>query len=244
MVITSLDNSKVKDLIKLQMKKYRDISSKYLVEGEHLIEEAYKAGVLLEVILVEGSSINIDVTHTYVSSNVMKKISVMDTSINMIGLCKKNEDVEITGNHILLIDDVQTPGNLGTIIRSAVAFGIDGIVLSNNTVDLYNPKVLRATQGMYCHLPIIRRDLEEFIKEYKSRDYKIYGTNVVNGVDVRELSASDREKYCFIVGNEGNGVRESIQNMCDLNLYIPMNSKVESLNVGVACSILLYELGR
>ena len=244
MVITSLDNSKIKDLIKLQMKKYRDISNTYLVEGEHLIEEAYKANVLLEVILVEDSFIDIDVPKTYVNHNVMKKISLMDTSINMVGLCKKSDCEDIVGNHILLIDDVQTPGNLGTIIRSAVAFGIDGIVLSNNTVDLYNPKVLRATQGMYCHLPIIRKDLKDVIIDYKNKGYKIIGTNVDNGVDVRDLSDEDKKKYCFIVGNEGNGVSLEIQDMCDINLYIPMNEKVESLNVGVACSILLYELGR
>ena len=118
------------------------------------------------------------------------------------------------------------------------------IILSENTVDLYNPKVLRATQGMYCHIPIISLNAKDAIDFFRKNEFTIYGTNVVDGVDARSLSAEERNKFCLIMGNEGNGIRKEIQELCDKNLYIPMKEEVESLNVGVACSILLYELGR
>lgn len=240
MIITSLENKKIKDLVKLQSKKYRDNTNTFLVEGYHLVEEAYKAGIVKEIFALDGNSIKFDVPITYVSNEVMKKISTTDAVIDVIALCEKLNGNEIIGNKILLLDDIQDPGNLGTIIRSSVAFNVDTIILSFNTVDLYNSKVLRSTQGMFCHINIITMDLVEAITEIKSRNIPIYGTNVNNGIDVRSLN--DTSSYALVMGNEGNGVKVNIQNMCDKNLYISMNDKAESLNVGVACSILLYEL--
>ena len=242
MIITSLENNKIKDLVKLQSKKYRDNTNMFLVEGVHLVEEVFKIGILKEVFVLENDSFNIDVPVTYVSSDVMKKITTTDTYTNVVGLCEKKNSDEIIGNKILLLDDIQDPGNLGTIIRSSVAFNVDTIVLSPNTVDLYNPKVLRSTQGMFCHINIITMNLEEAINTIKNKGITVYGTNVNNGEDVRNIS--DTSSYALIMGNEGNGVKESIQSMCDKNLYIKMSNNTESLNVGVACSILLYELER
>ncbi len=242
MILTSLENNKVKELSKLQMKKYRDETSTYLVEGEHLVEEALKENLVLEIFALEGTSYSFSIPCTMVSYEVMKKISTMDTPCSIVALCKKKISA-ITGNKILLLDEIQDPGNLGTIIRSSVAFGIDTIILSENTVDLYNPKVLRATQGVYTHIPIVSMDSREAICSLKEKGYSIYGTNVENGVDVRSLSPSLKEKFCLVMGNEGSGVSPEIQKLCDQNLYIPMKKEVESLNVGVACSILLYELG-
>ena len=244
MVITSVENEKIKNLCKLEKKKYRDLTNTYLIEGEHLVIEAFKAGVLDEIFVLEGSNFSFDVKTTEVSFDVMKKLSSMDTPINIIGLCHKNNNNEIIGNKVVLLDEVQDPGNLGTIIRSSLAFGIDTIILSENTVDLYNPKVLRATQGMYAHINIISMESAFAINKLKELGFTILGTNVVNGVDVRDVDSSLKNKFCLIMGNEGNGVREEIQSMCDKNLYIKTSDKVESLNVGVACSILLYELGR
>lgn len=244
MIITSLENEKVKDLIKLQRKKYRDITNTFIVEGEHLVREVLKKGIVIELFVVEGNTFDFDLDCTYVSLEVMRKISTLDTPSNIIALCKKNTDNKIIGNRILLLDEIQDPGNLGTIIRSSVAFNIDTIILSENTVDLYNPKVIRGTQGMFCHINIVNLDAEHAIDYLKENNYIIYGTNVNNGVDVRSLSSEDKNKFCLIMGNEGNGVRKNIQEMCDKNLYIKMNNDVESLNVGIACSILLYELGR
>jgi TrmH family RNA methyltransferase len=240
MVITSLENQRVKDLVKLQSKKYRDSTNKFLVEGYHLVEETYKSNILKEVFVLEGVKVDLDIPITYVSSDVMKKITTTDTYCDIIGLCEKNNSREIIGNKILLLDDIQDPGNLGTIIRSSVAFNVDTIILSLNTVDLYNPKVLRSTQGMFCHINIITMDLVDAINIIKDKNITVYGTNVNVGVDVRSIS--DTSSYALIMGNEGNGVKKEIQDMCDKNLYIKMNKNTESLNVGVACSILLYEL--
>ena len=168
MIITSLENNKIKDLVKLQSKKYRDSTNMFLVEGEHLVEEVNKSSLLKEVFILEGDSFNIDVPVTYVSAEVMKKISTTDTYTNVVGLCEKKSSNEIKGSKILLLDDIQDPGNLGTIIRSSVAFNVDTIILSPNTVDLYNSKVLRSTQGMFSHINIITMDLVDTINIIKS----------------------------------------------------------------------------
>lgn len=244
MVVTSTENTKIKNLIKLQQKKYRDQTGTYIVEGMHLVLEAYKAGLVIELILQEDETIPLNLPYTYVSSNIMKRISTVQTPSTIMAVCRKNDNKDIIGNKILLLDEIQDPGNLGTLIRSAVAFNIDTIILSENTVDLYNPKVLRATQGMYCHINIVQMKSEEAISLLKTKNIVIYGTNVEYGIDVRKLHDSDKKSFCLIVGNEGNGVRNSIQKICDKNLYIDMNKNVESLNVAIAGSILLYELER
>lgn len=243
MIITSLDNDNVKKWKKLCKKKYRDEFGIYLVEGEHLVEEAYKSGVLDKVIVLDGESYSYD-NIIYVSYEVMKAISSLDTPNRIMGVCKKKESSELVGKKYLLLDGVQDPGNLGTIVRSAVAFNIDTIVLSDDTVDLYNPKVLRSTQGMIFHTNIIECDLVDVINKLHSNDIIVYGTDVNNGIDARELSDLDKTSFALVMGNEGNGVRKEIKELCDKNLYINMNENVESLNVGVATSILLYELGR
>ena len=239
MVITSLENKKVKDIVKLQNKKYRDLTNTFVVETKHLVEEAEKCGIVKELYLVGNEDNSRDDCY-YVTYEVMKKMSSMESPSDVLAVCEKNNSKEIIGDKILLLDGIQDPGNLGTIIRSSVAFGITTIVLSPDTVDLYNPKVIRATEGMFCHINIITMDLEEAINRIKSKGIKVYGTNVVNGVNVSTIT--NKNSYSLVVGNEGNGVKQNIQDLCDLNLYIPMNNNVESLNVGVACSILLYEL--
>ena len=241
MVITSLDNKKIKDVVKLQNKKYRDLTNTFVVETTHLVEEAEKAGIVKELFLVEDEFVDRDDTY-FITKDIMKKISSMESPSNVLAVCEKSNSKEIIGSKILLLDEIQDPGNLGTIIRSSVAFGVTTIILSNDTVDLYNPKVIRASEGMFCHINIITMDLEEAIKEIKDKGIKVYGTNVVNGKEVNTIS--DKSSYALVMGNEGNGVKKHIQELCDENLYIPMNESCESLNVGVACSILLYELGR
>lgn len=239
-MIGSLDNKKIKELRKLKDKKYRDKEKKYLVEGIHLVLEAYKKGDLLEIILGENEDVDILVSKVYVSNQILKSLSSLETPYKIIGVCKyPNEDLEL-GDKLLILDGVQDPGNLGTIIRSSVAFNISTVVLGNNCVDLYNSKVIRACQGMNFHINIIRRDLKDFIKNIKKEDYYILGTNVNDGSDLKSIS--NLSKYAIIMGNEGNGVSKEIQDMCDKNIYIKMNDKCESLNVAVATSIILYEL--
>ena len=239
MIYTSTNNDYIKRIKKLNNKKYRDVYNEFLIEGEHLVLEAYKNGILKELILEESSNFKLDVKTSYVSSNVLKYISELDNPSSIIGICKKIEEKDI-GNKIVILDGVQDPGNLGTIIRSSVAFNIDTIVLSEECVDLYNSKVIRATQGMLFNINIIKRDIKEFINTLK--DYKIYGTKVNGGKSLKSIEKV--EKFAIIMGSEGQGVSSDILDMCSDYIYIDMNKNCESLNVGVATSIILYELDK
>ena len=241
MIYTSVDNKKIKDIKKLNTKKYRDKTNLFLVEGRHLVLEAYKRGYLQTLILEENEIFPLDVDTMYVSNNVINYISTLETPQLVMGLCKKIEEKEI-GSKILILDDIQDPGNLGTIIRSAVAFNFDTIVLGDNTVDLYNPKVIRASQGMIFHINIINRNLLEFIPELSNQEYKILGTKVTHGKNIKDIEKT--EKFAIIMGNEGNGMSEEVEELCDEFIYIDMNEACESLNVGVATSIILYELDK
>ena len=244
MLITSLDNDRIKRIIKLKDRKYRKKEKRFIVEGMHLVMEAYKKGIIEEVILEKDSVLPFDVDYIYTTNDIIKKISSLDTPSEVMAVCKMlDEDVEL-GNKILMLDGIQDPGNLGTIIRSSVAFGIDSIVLSKDTVDLYNPKVIRSTQGMMFHIPIVTKDLLEAIDELRKREIPIYGTKVGYGEDPRNIILKDKKKFGLIVGNEGSGVKEEILEKCDKYLHIEMSDVVESLNVGVATSIILYELNR
>lgn len=240
MIITSLENKEIKRITKLKSKKYRDELQEFIVEGEHLVEESYKNKVLKKIILLENTDIDIDVEKIYVNHDVMKKISNLDSPPKVIGICKLLEEKEI-GDRVLILDGIQDPGNLGTIIRSAVAFNIDTIILSNDTVDMYNSKVIRSTQGMLFYINIIRTDLMEVLPELKKNNYTIYTTNVTNGTDIKKCEKQN--KFALIVGNEGNGVSKKVSDYADYTIYIKTNNNVESLNVAVATSILLYELG-
>ena len=241
MIYTSIENKKIKNLKKLNTKKYRDEIGKFIIEGEHLINEAYKNGVLEEIILEENIDIDINVPKSYVTDNVLKYISELDSPSKIMGVCKKIDKKDI-GNKILILDEIQDPGNLGTIIRSAVAFNIDTIILSKKCVDIYNSKVLRATQGMLFNINIIEEDLLEIIPNLKKNGYLVYGTKVNGGKSLKSVEKS--EKFAIIMGNEGRGVHSSILDLCSDYIYIDMNKNCESLNVGVATSIILYELDK
>ena len=243
MVITSVDNKKIKRYVSLKTSKGRKDEKLFLVEGMHMCYEANKNNLLTDLIVLENVNISFSYSGeiTYVTSNVIKKLSNLSNPTNVIGICKMIDNKEIIGNHLLILDDVQDPGNIGTIIRSANAFNVDTIILSNNSCDIYNDKVLRSTQGMIFNMNIIYGNLIDIIPKLRDNGYMILGTNVNDGIDVRNINVS---KYALIMGNEGQGVKEEIQSMCDKNLYIKMNESCESLNVGVATSILLYELNR
>ena len=241
MFYTSLNNSKIKDLKKLKQKKYRDQTGLFLVEGEHLVEEARKAGYLKEVLLVDDTQYEAGVSISYVSLEIMRELSSLYTPYKVMGVCKKKEEVAILGN-ILILNDVQDPGNIGTIIRSAVAFNIGTIILSPRCADIYSSKVIRASQGMIFHINIVVYDVTKIINELKGMGYKIFGTKVNFSKSLKNVSKP--EKFVIIMGNEGNGVSEEVLNMCDDYIYIKMNKACESLNVAVATSIILYEMSR
>lgn len=242
MLYTSTDNPKIKKIKKLSQKKYRDKYNEFIVEGRHLVLEAYKTGHLKELILEKNELFPLPVETNYVTNDIINYLSILKSPTNIIGICDKKKEVKEIGRRILMIDSIQDPGNLGTIIRSAAAFNIDTIILSPDTVDIYNPKVVRATQGMLFHIDIIKVNLIDKIKELKTKGYKILGTKVTVGKNLK--SVEKMEKFVIIVGNEGNGVDEEILELCDEYLYIEMSPMCESLNVAVATSIILYELDK
>lgn len=238
MLITSVNNDKVKELVKLKDKKYRDNSNSFFVEGQDLCDEAYNSGLLREIYILDGSDNIYDgIPYSYVSTDVMKKISDMPSITNYFGVCTKKVENQ-PGNRIIILDNIQDPGNLGTIIRSATAFNFDTIVLSSDTVDLYNPKVVRSTKGMLFNINIIVRDLDTYLKELD--EYTIYGTDVTNGIDIS--SEKIPEKLAIVIGNEGKGISDNVRKYCNKFLYINMSNKCESLNAGVSASILMYEV--
>lgn len=240
MLITSVNNDHIKELVRLKDKKYRDSSNKFLVDTKHLVMEAYKEGLIEELILHKDEIYPLDVNTLYVSNEVLKKVSQTNTPSKVMAVVKKKIEDNNIGEKILILDNIQDPGNLGCIIRSAVAFNIDTIVISNDTVDLYNPKVVRASQGMIFHINIIKRNPIKFISQLKEAGYKIVGTKVTNGHDVRESKIYSH--FALVIGNEGHGVSKDIDKLCDEYLYIKMNENCESLNASVAASILMYEI--
>ena len=242
MLITSVNNDRIKDIIKLKDRRNRKLEHKFIIEGEHLVEEAIKNNIIDTIIIKENYNFNTDLPCFYVTENVMDKLTDMDSSCNIIAVCNIKEK-SVIGTKILMLDDIQDPGNLGTIVRSAMAFNVDTIILSPETVDIYNSKVLRATQGMIFHINIVVKDLKEEITNLKNNNITIYGTSVTNGESLYNINLN-KDNYCLIMGNEGNGVKPELLDLCDKNIYIDMNNKVESLNVGVATSIILYELNR
>ena len=238
-MIESINNEKIKKYNKLLQKKYRDETNMYLVSTEHLVLEAQKRNLIIEIFLLENEK-NIYGNVTYVKENVMRKLSNLNTIPRVVAVVKKEQSKNIFGN-IVMLDGLQDPGNLGTIIRSAVAFNIDTIILGDNTVDLYNEKVLRASEVMIYNINIVKKNLIDSIMELKVKGYKIIGTKVNNGIDIKDI---DVDKYAFIIGNEGKGISEDILNICDKYVYIPMNNKCESLNASIASSIIMYEINK
>ena len=241
MIITSLENDKIKKLKKLKQKKYREQTNTYLIEGKHLIKEAYQANCLDLLILVEDTDLKLDVDTLYVTKEIMKVLSDVETPPSIMGVCHKKE-IKSAHEKLLLLDSIQDPGNLGTIIRSAVAFGIDKIYIGNNSVDVYNPKTIRSSQGMIFKVNIEQTNLLELIPKLKKSGHSIIGTKVDGGNSLKTFEIP--KKFAIIMGNEANGVSEKIFNLCDKYLYIDMNNTCESLNVAVATSIILYEFSK
>ncbi len=239
MIITSKDNSKIKEARKLLDKKYSNSKKLFLIEGENLVEEAFKNNLLVELFVLDGCDSKIDFPYINCSLDVMKTLSDLKSTPRLIGVSRYNLKDDL-GSKIVILDDIQDPGNAGTIIRSSVAFGVDTIVLSKNSVSPYNPKVLRSTGGMIYNVNIIIDDLENVIKKLKNNNIKIIGSSLKKSNNLESININDN--YALVVGNEGNGVSDKILSLCDEIVRIDMEKECESLNVGVATSIILYHL--
>lgn len=246
--IQSVKNPQVKQWKKLLTKKERDKTGTFLIEGFHLIEEALKQREQIVEIIVSdkielpprldfGSN-----SITTVTDEISKELSDTETPQGIYAVCRETVDQTYVekAKSLLLIDAVQDPGNLGTMIRTADAAGIDAVIVGHGSVDIYNSKVLRSAQGSHFHLPIVPGNLEEWIETLKKRNIPVYGTTLENAKTYTEIAP--QEEFALIVGNEGSGMNKDLLAKTTSNLYIPIYGQSESLNVAVAAGILLYYL--
>lgn len=240
--ITSTSNPRVKELLRLRERKTREQLGCFLVEGYHLVEEAKRAGMLEEVWITDPSDDKYGVETTLVTREVIQKISSTKEPQPILAVCKKKDHLGLVGDKILLLDDVSDPGNLGTLIRSAAAFGVTTIVLSPNTVDCFNDKVIRSTQGALFFRNIVVMDIKDAIVLAKDRGLTVIGTSLAKSKDVSALNPVTR--YALLLGNEARGVNPDYLSLCDLRVRLDMTQAVESLNVAVAGSILLFYLNQ
>lgn len=244
--IQSAQNPQVKQWKKLLTKKERDKTGTFIVEGFHLVEEALKTDAVQQIIISENIEIPQPFDYgstpiTTVTSDIFQELSDTETPQGILAVCESSLHHDVPeGKHFLLIDAVQDPGNLGTMVRTADAAGLDAVIVGHGSVDLYNPKVLRSAQGSHFHVPLIRGDLKEWIKRLAEKDVVVFGTSLENGHNYKEIETTDA--FALIVGNEGSGVNKELLALTSRNLYIPIFGKSESLNVAVATGILLYHL--
>lgn len=233
MEITSLQNSRVKDWVKLKDKKHRDKSDVLLIEGDHLIEEAKSTGLILETIGLNNSDITI-------TEHISQKLSTTKSGSSNFALIKKPVYKNTKGKRILVLDGLQDPGNVGTCIRTAYSFGFDAVYLSLDAADEFNDKTIRASQGAVFHIPCIRQDLKETYDYLNKENVEIYATHVddkstlLNTIELKQDIA-------VVMGSEGQGVSQLTLEKASKTLHIE-TSQFESLNVAVACGIICYEL--
>lgn len=240
MMITSLNNKTIKALMKLKQKKYRDETCTFLVDGAHMVKEALEAKKA-QMVITSDEQFTCDAETLYVNTAIMEKLSFTKTPQPYMALCQKDETLATEGKRILIFDGVQDPGNVGTMIRSALAFGFDQVIFSDDSADLYNDKTLRSTQGALFRMHFSRADLNEVIPCLKAEGFQVIGSSLRNAKRIDEIKPA--EKMAFVMGNEGQGMKEATLSLCDDNLYIPIEA-MESLNVGVAAGIIMYTFRR
>lgn len=247
--ITSVSNEKIKYFSSLIDKKTRNKEKQFIVEGYHLVEEASKTKYLQAVIAKNEKDLAKfkNVQKYLVTEAIIEKLSTTKSPQQVLGVVKMLNHSQTLLDEILkqeevkmvILDEVNDPGNLGTIIRTTAALGYDCLVISNNTVDLYNEKVIRATQGVLFKIPIIKGNLLEILPVLKKGKIKCFGTSLNKAKTLNEVKKANRFALCF--GNEARGVSDEVLNLMDQNIKIEMKNDVESLNVSVASSIIMYE---
>ncbi|SFJ14047.1 RNA methyltransferase, TrmH family [Halobacillus dabanensis] len=242
-MLTSLQNTKVKEWKKLHKRKYRNQTGLFLVEGFHLVEEVIKSDWEIEELIVrEGTNYSVggEVPVTKVSPAVFAAIAETETPQGIAAVVHQKEWKFQSGALTLMMDAVQDPGNVGTLIRTADAAGFDQVVLGSGTVDVFNDKVIRATQGSIFHIPFTSGDLNDFIEPLKENGAEIWASALQDAEPFQQLPSPDRA--ALIVGNEGKGIHEELLNQADQRVYIPIYGQAESLNVGIAGAVLMYHL--
>lgn len=256
-VITSKDNDIVKKIRKLKDKKYRDELGVYVIEGIKVIEEAINENVEIEKIVIcedctAASIIPQKLMYSiakynciYVSKKVFEVLTDVVAPQGILAIVRrpeKNEKIDYNAELILALDGIQDPGNLGTILRTADSVNLNQIIVTKNTADCYNPKVVRSTMGAILRIKIIETEsLVNTLKEAKKNKFKIVATSLDTQNNIYDI---DYNKKVIVIGNEANGVTKEVQSMADNKVKIPMLGKTESLNASVATGIMLYEYVR
>ena len=256
-IISSKDNELVKNIKKLKDKKYRDLENVYIVEGIKMVKEAILENASIKQIIIcddceKSDLISKEMMYEiakydciYVTNKIFKYITEVQTPQGVMAIIEKNnKDKEINYNEdiIVALDDIQDPGNLGTILRTVDSIGLSQILVSKGTADPYNPKVVRSTMGAIYRVKVIECDnLKETLKEIKKNKFKILVTSLDDSKSVYDIKYY---KKVIVIGNEANGVEEEIVKLADEKIKIPMLGKTESLNASVATGIILYEYVR
>lgn len=242
--ITSRINPTIKAAKKLLQKKYR--KSSYLIEGWHLVEEALQSGAeILQIFVLEDMAERLaDFSNVIVvTPEILKDLSDSPSPqgiVAEVAFSEKSLPDALSGRYLFL-EDVQDPGNVGTIIRTADAAGFDGVFLSDKTADIYNQKTLRSMQGSHFHLPIWRNRTSDTIALLKASAVPILATTLSkDSIDYRQLPTFD--SFALVMGNEGNGISETMMEEADKLVHITMPGQAESLNVAVAAGILIFSL--
>ena len=258
MVITSKDNDFVKHVKKLKEKKYREEYGEFIVEGIKMIEEAILENATIKTIVVcedckaQGGIPN-DLLYEiakynciYVNEKVFNAMTDVSNPQGILAIIDKsnNKETEINFNEelFLILDNIQDPGNMGTILRTADSINLKQILVSKGTSDPYNPKVVRSTMGAIFRVKVIEcESLPKTIKELKKHKIKIYATDLKTDKSIYDV---DYKKAAVVIGNEANGVTEEVLDLADTRIKIPMKGKTESLNAAVATGVILYEAVR
>jgi len=250
--IESKGNNLFKETKKLKERKNRIKSGKYIIEGFRLVKEAFKVGIDVDYLIVTsdgkeklelylGGYLNEKINVYEMSDVLFKELIFTEQPQGIVAVINMNEKpLNLNGSFYLLCDKVQDPGNLGTIIRTAHAVGVEGIILTKGTVDIYNEKTIRSTMGSIFYVPI-HYDDENYtlVKQLKREGFK----TVVTALDANKnfFEQDIRGKVLLTVGNEGNGVSDEIVELADIKVKIPMPGNAESLNVAIATSVIMYE---
>lgn len=243
--ITSTTNSQVKETAKLSQKKYRNERGLFLLEGYKPIFEAFESGVEIETVFTTAQHLNkfgfLKDKIILVNEAVMEKISTTESAPEAVAAAKQQKSsIEQIKNskRIALVENIKDAGNLGTLIRSAAAFSIEAIILSGETTDLYNPKVIRSTVGALFKLPIVKMSIEQAKSVFEG--YNFIAT-VVNHKDIVEPQTIDYKKpFVIMLGSEADGLTKEAIEAATIKTTIPISKSTESLNLSTAGSILFY----
>lgn len=257
MVITSKDNEQIKHIRKLKEKKYRDEYKEYVIEGVKLIKEAIQEEANIKTIIacdncVKNEEIDPKVMYEiakynciYVEEKVFHSITDVQNPQGLLAIMSKEEkkdEIDYSEDIIVVLDNVQDPGNIGTILRTVDSIGLKQIILSKNSGDVYNPKVVRSTMGAILRVNVIQSEnLVETLKTIKKHKYEVVATSLQTDDSIYDI---DYKKKVIVIGNEANGVSKEILDLADKKVKIPMLGKTESLNAAVATGIITYEYVR